>query len=222
MADTFSTRFDQTRMLLVEPEWAGITDQMVADRNLIEGGNTVLSVDPLSGISTWQATFQFGLKSHAEMKAFATWIIQRQGRMESFWLPSWVNDFYLAVDYVSGTTSLVVSPCWIENLTLFFAADRGTAPILPWNLGLMIVQSNENRHFRGIAGFSIDGFGRPVFTLDQSIAATFVVGQVERISLLRRVRVDQDITEIGYDSDSTGRAQVSFAQVPFEGEDFRP
>ena len=186
-------------LFLMEPTFKDPTDALQPDREVIRGGGPNVQTATVREAERWTGAFEMALLSHAQQREWfdhQEWAI---GRTRSWWMPSWVNDFELRQAIAPADTDcLLVKPGEFK-----FEEDR---------YGVLIIVKGARAFF-----FLATGYTGDAVLLSDEIGESLPLDSVQMISLVRRVRFDQDDFDWQFHSDAAVTLDFSVIEVLGEG-----
>lgn len=114
----------------------------------------------------------------------------RKGRAVPFWLPSWRKDFTLTANITSAT--ITIEACEARFYESRHVMIRTTAGVV---------------YYRQISSTGISG-NDETLTLDSSLGVTVTMAEVDRISLLDKVRFNADRLQVDHEAPTITKLSV--------------
>jgi len=192
-----------------EPHFEDVNDAIDPNQTPIEGANVL--VQPATptgilgtpGITLWNGSFTFVSSLHSEKSAIQRHIEWAQGRVRSFWMPSWRTDFRIFNDAQPASRNIIyVQPVGFEFV---YEADR---------YGIFIELRDRTYHVYRLVGYDpVTAF----LTLNGALDTTFAAEDAVRVCLIRRVRFDQSSFKFGFVTDAVMSVSVNVHEVKGEG-----
>lgn len=149
------------------------------------------------------------LDGREEISTFRAWLDARMGRLAPLWVPTWQRDLRPAVDLEAAGTQLTVRSIGYTAALFPHAARRHLAFITPAG-GIVC---------RGVTAAVDHGDGTETLTLTAAVgvdvAASDASGAVT-ISLLCYARLEEDDTEITWETQEFATAAVQLVEIPQE------
>lgn len=185
-------------------------DELLYDFDLIRGDNATIGLDSMSEKHSWRNTFGFVAKTHAEQRALANFFCvgpnPRMGKVRSFWMPSWISDFQLAsnIQFVTDNAFFVKVPLYFDKM---FEANR---------YGIQFELTNNDLVIHKIHAYD-ENSGQISIAPSTQIGKVINVADVSRLSLVRRVRFDQDRLSFKFRTDGVAETTVQVVEVFEEG-----
>jgi hypothetical protein len=137
----------------------------------------------------------------AQLKGF---LANRLGRMNTFYCPTWVQDFVLSSAVLTTDTTLTVQSCGYSAYV--FPADavrRNLVLMTP----LAFVPVTVNR--------AVDnGNGTETLTLNAAVGTAFASGMATMVSYLTPCRLDSDAVVTEYKTGGVSNTRLRLAEVP--------
>lgn len=143
----------------------------------------IVSLDTFAR-TRWQGEIRLFLQSKAEQAAIIAWLHYLKGRLNEFWLPTGAADMQLLSTISASASS-------------FEIASIGAASLAHQHYGLQIVSKNGQRYYSKISRIIAQGKNEQV-VFSPNIAADLAPSDIERISLMRRCRLNDDRISISY------------------------
>lgn len=179
--------------------YARLFDELDSDTGLLDRVHTSDIGFTVQG-HNWRALDR---QQHAELRSY---FYALAGRTNPTWVPTFAEDFYLALPVSSGATSITVRKC---GFVAFGGPRTGRQDI-------EIVLKDGTALRRRISGAAYDDQGREVISLTASIGQNIAVVDVARISFMSLSRLDTDTIEFTHHTDNRGVCDVAatFRSVP--------
>lgn len=167
-------------------------DELDSDTGLLERVHTSDIGFTVQG-HNWRALDR---QQHAELRSY---FYALAGRRNPTWVPTFAEDFYLALPVSSGATSITVRKC---GFVAFGGPRTGRQDV-------EIVLKDGTAIRRRISGAAYDDQGREVINLTASIGQNIAVDEVSRISFMSLSRLDTDSIEFTHHTDNRGVSDVA-------------
>lgn len=144
-----------------------------------------------------------GREAYDNLKQMLYWL---RGRTRSFWLPTFMADFTLAVAAEADDTTLTV-----KNVG-YTRTERADTT---WT-HLRIETLSGAVSYHHIVSSVEDDASTETLTLEAPLTSALSVSSIRSISYLIPVRLDQDVIELNHPTDTDGLTQcvVTFAELP--------
>lgn len=163
---------------------------------LFDWGAGPIEIDEMR---TWPKSAQtIGFVVHDRQAVWRVkqWLYARRGRQRAFWLPSWNTDL------------VPTSNIYASNLT-FQAESSKWEVYYPDGAHIMIMLKSGARHYRRVSRVS----GLTV-TLETAVSANIYPGDIDRVSILSKVRLDADRVEVEHKGGGTAVISAMVVEVP--------
>lgn len=152
-----------------------------------------------AGISFPSQRHAWTLNGRDEYARFMGTIYALRGKAKPIWLPTFFNDFEMAVDAAPSATALTVKN--VGFTTLGGPNEQ--------RQDIMIQKVDGTLIYRRIVAAATSGADHEVIGLDAPLVDGLAMKDVARISFLSLSRLDQDTIEISHKTDVNGAATVS-------------
>lgn len=204
----------------IEPsEFFGIEPNFVSPENSLSNNVNLISVSQNAsvypngaGYARWSGNYDYVLKSKEERFEFIEKFKTLNGPIESFWLPSWSNDFNATQNILSGQASLSYTENGFKYIFDTFS-DQSSAYTNPnvqvtvvWALMVLFGSTAQVRRITGVPSNGLLQVSSPWTT-------TFSKDSIDLISLVRRVRLSSTSIKLDHLSDSVCESALKFIEV---------
>ena len=198
-------------VLLNNPQWD------IDDTSILSITKNVERVDNTSGIFKYDLKnsmsydshkFIFLLRNRVMIDNIIKFFKNHAGMYKSFWCPSWVNDFNVIRDIVSGTNEILVS---LSTLHMYYINNNRKKRIV-------IFTNDWESYIYEISGYSqfieqSTGIRYGKVSLSSSIEKGIPLSNLRMISYFNLVRFDSDELQIDYESDEVATVNVVVKEV---------
>lgn len=189
---------------LMEPGFGEPGSGLLTSQTLIEGPGVPVKATTINkGVQLFNGSYSWPLYSHSLQSQFFNFQSFALGRLKSFWMPSWISDFNLLIDISPASGNI----CYVKPNTFDFVFEE-------MRYGLWIESKYRIAHI-----FLITAYDEEIGELKVNNPFTFsmAVNDVSRLSLIRRVRFDQDDFDWDYRKDSYAAVSANIQEVRGEG-----
>jgi hypothetical protein len=190
-------------VILQQPDWVNPIDSGatfnfdVADYST---GDRLFAATELNQSLVFK--YRWLLKTRPFINAFRAFLGRRQGQLKSVYLPSWHEDFTLAVNIGSGDTTITV-------VDRFFSLYVG---INPARSNLMIRTRAHGTFLRPITSFTTSG-ANVVITITTALGVAVTISDVIAISYLCLYRKATDLSTLQWQTDRVAIVEDAFQLV---------
>lgn len=158
------------------------SEKVIRDVNVIDNLTGTPTQDPQYTTPAQSFTVSWDLKNRAELWRMRRWLHSRKGKQKSFWLPTKLKDFDVIQDITAGANSLT-----INNMSygLFYGVRY-----------LAIKSKSGTTYYNKITGSTVNGDNSETLFLEDAVAATVTLANIDYVCLLHKVRLDADRVEL--------------------------
>lgn len=169
--------------------------------DVFDNGSGPVEVLPQRGWLDKKSSISFVCQGLDELWQLRGWLHGKRGKQKSFWMPSWLPDLVVAENYAGGT-ELVVEDSGFSSLV-------GSADV-------MVRKVDGSMEFVRILNGGVNAEGLDLLNLDGTLSGPLTVAEIDRVSILRRIRFDADTININRDGAREARITVATVEVPDE------
>jgi len=175
------------------------------------------NLTPVSkGYIPWRGQYNYQFHDQFRRKDFFLAWQEQNASANSFWLPSWLSDFITTASIGNSDTEISYRDNGFEEVFSRYSdlstdyTDPANPPRMQW--GIMVV-SGDNGYIRPITAVTDTGI-----TVASSLGVDIDLGNVELLSLVRRVRYEADTLAFQFRTDIVAECEVAFKEVIAENE----
>lgn len=165
---------------------------------VIDYGTGLATFDDQSGKPIIGRTLTWLLSDRSKVSAFRGWLAARAGRAYPCWLPTFESDLEVVHTVAATDTGIIVRNVGYAR---FVAAN-------PLRRDLRII-TTAGTFYRRITGANEISDDEELLSLDVPLGVTLQPQQFLQVSYLELSRLDQDVIEIHWETDSIARVQLS-------------
>lgn len=171
----------------------------------MDNGTGKISSADRSGIARLDFKFDWFLDGRADIATMKSFLTLRKGMAVPFWVPSWRHDLALNADAAALDTTLTLKDSGYLRHQYQQSARRQIAIITP--TGTLI--------YRRITGCTNLGNGTEVVDLSSAVGAS-APAATSMVCFLHLVRLESDVAEIMWHTQTIAEASMRFVEVPRE------
>jgi hypothetical protein len=188
-AATGGTTYRSHPVLTQAPNWTEDVEQGLARK--------LASLDPGTGPAFWDEegsgammsqTHRWLLDGRTQIDAFRRWLYARRGRLSSFWLPTFAQDFKVVASIGSTASTIDVEHC---GYTDTIGQDIGRRDI-------RIELHSGTSYLRRITGCSEVSGTIERISIDSALGALVTPADIRSVNYLDLVRLEADSAEIAW------------------------
>lgn len=142
------------------------------------------------------------LRTRDELGQFIEWVYQRKGKLNPFWFVERVPTFFLQADVLGSDTTFIVKTGGYTQFSFGSASRRDIA-----------IKTSAGWKYRRITGSVINNDGTETITLNANLGVDLVAAQNPMMSLLKFVRLDQDMVELSYETTGAIKTATAFTDL---------
>lgn len=159
-----------------------------------------------------RVTRDFGvtLVGRQDISDFLAWLDARAGKCNAVWVPTWKYDFELIDPVLSSQTSMRASNFGYKEMY----CDAEGVP-KENRRDVMIALNDGDVLLRRITGAQIDTDGAEVISFETAFGQDISPDDVDHISFLNYVRLDQDGVQLAFITDEEAHAALRFKDEGF-------
>lgn len=188
-AATGGTAYRGFPVLTQAPNWVEDVEQPYLRKlAILDAGTGGLFVDEQGSGAVLMQSHRWLLDGRAEIDAFRRWLYARQGRLASFWLPSFALDLRVVDVIDAADTTIDVEHC---GYTATVAEDIGRRDI-------RIELHDGTTYFRRVTDCSVVSPEVERITINAALGAEVEPDQIRSVSFCDLVRLDGDAVEIAW------------------------
>lgn len=188
-AATGGTTYRSHPVLTQVPNWTEDVEQgFLRKLSAIDPGIGPLYVDEESSGAILMQSHRWLLDGRAQIDAFRRWLYARQGRLSSFWLPTFAQDFKVVADIGATASTIDVEHC---GYTDTIAQDIGRRDI-------MIELHGGTTYFRRITNCVEVDANTERLSIDAQLGALVKPADIRSVSYCNLVRQDADAVELAW------------------------
>lgn len=203
------TSIGSNEVLLVTPQW--IDDNSVTlsiDKNTTKLDNDTgkFAYDLKNNFSYDKTSINFYLMSKLAINNFIRFFHRMGGRYKSFYMPTWVNDFSPCKDILAGTNFIYTT---FDQMYKYYLSNNRKKKIV-------IFTKNHLSYVYDILTYTTEtiasiSYGKLI--LSSPISATVLMNNIEMLSYMNRVRLDDDSLQLNYETDIVAGLTIVVKEV---------
>jgi hypothetical protein len=166
-----------------------------------------ITVDDKGGTPVVSHTLPWWLDSHAKATALRAFLLARLGQLVPFWVPTWDQDLVMAIDALSGSSTITIKTVFY---TRFFFPDNARR-----YLALIPISGAGTNRYVAVTGSVDNGDGTESLTLSAALGADVIAANT-MISFLTFARLGSDETAIVWSTTEYAEAVVAIQELPKE------
>ncbi|VBB05562.1 Hypothetical protein LUCI_0772 [Lucifera butyrica] len=199
------TQYQGSELFLTPPPWTKeITANFQRNANRLDNNSGVFLYDLKSTDPTETKEIEYVLTSRVEINNLQRFFCRCQGRLKSFWAPTWLSDVELAAAAPAGQNFLLAK--WPLYWKYYSAGQR--------RKNLVVFKKDGSGQLLSIAGYGIDSTGeRGKLYLDSPLSSPLESEEVLMLSYLCRYRLDNDTLTTDYDTVDVATMTFNLAEV---------
>lgn len=183
------TTYRTFQVLTQAPNWTEDVEQAFARK--------MASIDPGVGPAYWDdesggavmlQSHRWLLDGRAQIDAYRRWLYARRGRLASFWLPTFAQDFRVVASIGSTATTIDVEHCGYTD-----TIDREIG-----RRDIRIELHNGTAYFRRITGCAEVNTTVERLSIDSQLGALVAPADIRSVSYVDLVRLESDAVEIAW------------------------
>lgn len=140
------------------------------------------------GIPLYRQVHDWNLEGRAALNAWRGMVYALNGKRNSLWVPTWLDDLRLASNMTSDTTAMVVA----------WTGYAARTPQATNRRDLRIQLASGAVLYRRVNASADNGNGTETLTLDAALGVAVTPDQVAQVSFMGLCRSDSDQFEIGW------------------------
>jgi len=173
---------------------ADITENFRRKAFILDYLTGIRSIDDQTGIGLNLRSFRWTFGDRAQFQTWLEIMYARAGRYQGIWIPSWHDD--LLVTQQIGVSDTVVTIRDVDFRNLYQnagIADRGRNT-------LMFLLTNGTRVYKRVLGAAIGAPGEEILTLDEQFGVGVLLGEMQKVSFMQKMRMESDTIEVAWTS----------------------
>jgi hypothetical protein len=163
----------------------------------------IMMADDTTGFPVIRRTYAWLLDGRQAIDLFKKWAAARAGRLNSLWLPSFMDDLDIVHDIQPSDTAITVR----SGLNARYGVG------MPNRTAIRIETTSGQVFHRLVTGISEIGTGTEQIAMDSSLGVLVPVSNIRRAMWMSLARLESDAVEIHYETDSIARVQLTFRLV---------
>jgi hypothetical protein len=176
-------------VLTTPPNWTEDVEQgFLRKIASIDPGTGPVYFDDEAGGAVTMQSHRWLLDGRAQIDGFRRWLYSRKGRLSSFWLPTFAQDFLVVAGIGNTALTIDVEHC---GYTDSIAQDIGRRDI-------RIELHTGQVYYRRITSSAEVSATVERLSIDSALGATITPAQIRAVSYMAVVRLDADAAEIAW------------------------
>jgi hypothetical protein len=165
----------------------------------------IVAIDDHAAKPFIRRAFDYLLRTRADIGDMKGWFAVRLGRQQPFWHPTWERAIEPTKKILAAETVMIVKS---RGYAMYFNPMAGRTDV-----GML--HKNGTWYFRGVTGFGAgDNAGEERMLISSSLGIDVNPSEWQIICFLEKTRLDTDLIEFHWESDSVARIALPMRSLP--------